>query len=276
MVVLPDPDAVGHAAAQRLVAALGDAIGERGEAHLALTGGSSALMLYTELAADWRDAVDWLRVHLWWGDERLVPVDHPESNTGLAYRLLLNVSARSAESGTGSEGVDVEAGDAPGLPIPAANVHPFSIAPAAAASDAAMAVAEGYAAELAARLPTGRDGLPAFDIILLGVGPDGHILSAFPGSPALAPDAPIVVAVPAPDHVGPQLPRVSLNPRLLESARHVLVMVAGDDKAEIVARALSDPAAEPSSLPARLAVRPNAVWLLDEAAAGSLPRRAVT
>ena len=270
IVVLSDLTAVAHAAAERLTVALGDAIAARGVAHVALTGGSSAVPLYRELADDWRDALDWTRVHLWWGDERLVPADHPESNVGVAYSVLLHGGARGGESGTGVLGTDVETGDAPGLPIPSDNLHPPRVAEALAASDPGEMLAAEYARQVSALLPS-VGGLPAFDVILLGVGGDGHILSAFPESAPLEADAPLVVAVPAPEHIGPRIARVSLNPRLLGAARTVLVMAAGDDKAEIVARAL-DPSTEidPRRLPARLAVRSNACWLLDRGAASAL------
>ena len=85
VVVLPDEPAVARAAAERTVAVLRAALEMHGTAHLALTGGSSAVTLYRELAGNpWRDAIDWREVHMWWGDDRFVPRDHPESNAGLA------------------------------------------------------------------------------------------------------------------------------------------------------------------------------------------------
>lgn len=261
VVVVADRTAIARAAAARVVDELRAAVDRRGEAHLALTGGSTALPLYEELAGNWRDALDWRRVHLWWGDERLVPVDHPASNTGLAYGALLGT------------------GEAPGLPVLAENVHPFAVDETLAESDPGPLAAERYAAEIRRHVPSSSSGLPAFDVILLGVGPDGHLLSVFAGSPALADDAPLVVAVPAPEHVEPHLPRLTLSPRLLESARLLLVMVAGSAKADIVARALAAGAppaavgapAEPVAPIARLARRANALWLLDTGAAALLP-----
>ncbi|HEY7600659.1 MAG TPA: 6-phosphogluconolactonase [Candidatus Limnocylindrales bacterium] len=265
VVVVADRAALARTAAQQLVAALGEAIDRRGEAHLALTGGSTALPLYEELAAGWRDALDWQRVHLWWGDERLVPADHPESNAGLAYAALLGYARRAAESGSGGQGTDIAAGDVPGLPVPAENVHPWAVDEALAETEPGPLVAQAYAEELARYLPAGAAGLPGFDVILLGVGPDGHVLSVFPGSPALAGDAPLALAVPAPQHVEPHIPRLTINPRLITAAQGVIVMVAGAAKADIVARILESDAA-PADLPARLAVAPNATWLLDQAA----------
>ena len=272
VIVVDDATAIGRTAAEWLVPELAVAIELRGEAHLALTGGSTAIGLYRELAGAWSDALDWRRVHLWWGDERFVPVDHPESNAGMAYATLLAVAQRSSESGTGGQGTDVAADAVAGLDVLAENVHPYGIDEAAADSDAAELVAERYVAELLRYVPNGPDELPAFDAVLLGVGADGHVLSCFPGSAALAPEAPLVVAVPAPRHIGPHLPRITLNPRLLGAAGRLIVIVSGEAKAEAVRRALAE-AGPADELPARLARRDNAVWVIDRAAAAQLAQR---
>jgi len=269
--VLEDEPAVARDAARRLTAALAEAIDERGVAHVALTGGSAAVSLYRELVRpEWRDAVDWSRVHLWWGDERFVPVDHPDSNTGLAYNMLLNLPARAGQSGVGALSTDIDAGEVPALPIRAENVHPYEVDETLSESDPADLVAERCREGLDAALPK-VGGLPAFDVILLGVGGDGHILSVFPGSRALRDDAPLVLSVPAPRHIGPHHPRVTFNPLLLRAARHVVVMVSGDDKAEIVGRVFAAER-DAQQLPAQLALLPNATWLLDRAAAAQLER----
>ena len=274
VVVLADGREVARESAHRLVGELRDAIDQRGEAHVALTGGSSAVALYRELSSEsrWRAALDWGQVHLWWGDERFVPVDHPDSNAGMAYSMLLAVGARSGESGSiGASGVDVAVGDVPALPIAAENVHPFEIDEALSESDAAELVAQRYAESLQRLLPKSETGLPAFDVVLLGVGADGHVMSVFPGSAALEPYAPLVLAIPAPEHIGPHLPRLTLNPRLLEAAGLVLVMVSGEGKAEVIARIIRGKR-DPHRLPAQLAERDNAVWVLDEGAAALLGR----
>jgi 6-phosphogluconolactonase len=252
IVVLQDKQEVARQSAQRLVDALAEAIERRGLAHLALTGGSSAVALHEELVKqEWHGALDWERVHLWWGDDRFVPVDHDDSNIGMAYQTLLNP----------------DEGD--GLPIPAENIHPFEIDEAQSESDAADLVAQRYAEYLEEVLPKGADGLPAFDVILLGVGGDGHLMSVFPDSEAFEPGAPLVLAVPAPEHIGPHLPRVTLHPRLFGAAGLLLVMVSGEEKAEVLADILEG-ARDQRRPPAQLAVRSNAVWLLDEGAAGRL------
>ncbi|HEV8516546.1 MAG TPA: 6-phosphogluconolactonase [Candidatus Limnocylindrales bacterium] len=272
VVVLPDPDALAREAAELVLEALGRAIERRGRADAALTGGSSATGLFRALAApESRGRLQWGRVHLWWGDDRYVPSTHPDSNAGLAYQHLLGIAARAGESGEGAGGTDLLAGKVSGLPIPAGNVHPIPVdAAIARGPDGARWAAAQYAEELRRALPVGPGGLPAFDLVLLGVGPDGHILSTFPGSRALAEGAPLVVAVRAPGHDAPHLERVTLNPRFLEAAGRIVVMIPGQAKAAIV-RELFGSEDDPERLPAQLAMRENATWLLDEAAAAELP-----
>lgn len=272
VVVLADEEAVAREAAQRTADALNAAIADRGEAHLVLTGGSSAVSLYRELSQPhWKDAVDWSRVHLWWGDDRFVPADHPESNAGLAYRLLMAWSARLGESGIGGQSDDVKAGAMHALEIPAGNVHPIQMEMTIGHSDTPETAAQRYAAEIQRFVSLDERGLPIFDVIHLGVGPDGHTLSVFPGSPALNDDAPLVLGIPAPEHVEPHLQRVTLNPRLLSAAGAVIVMVSGASKAEIVASVLGTQR-DVKRWPAQAAVLPNAVWLLDQAAASGVTR----
>jgi 6-phosphogluconolactonase len=270
--ILDDAAAVTREAAERTAAALREAITDRDEAHLVLTGGSSAVALYRDLAAQpWQSALDWSRVHLWWGDDRFVPTDHPDSNAGLAYRLLMAWSARLGESGIGGQTDDVDAGDMPGLSINAENVHPIPMEPTIGRDGAAEAAAQAYGDSIMAHVRTNAAGVPVFDVIHLGVGPDGHVMSIFPQSPALDPDSPLVLAVPAPEHVEPHLARVTLAARVLTAARLVIVMTTGSEKAAVLADVLGgDP--DTSRWPAQAAIGPNAVWLIDEEAAAKLPR----
>ena len=277
ILVVQTPDDVADAAADLVCDALARAIAERGEAHIALTGGSSAGPLYARLAvAPWRDRVDWRRVHLWWGDERYVPTEHPESNARLAEQMLLGLAARATLSGEGAQSSDVLAGGVPGVAVPADQIHLFPVNEAIGRGSAAENwAASSYAETIRSVVPTGSDGVPAFDIVLLGVGPDGHILSVFPGGSALDHDAPLVVAVPAPEHVSPHIARLTLNPRVVGAARLVVVMMTGGSKAAIVARVLGDEH-DPQQMPAQLARRTGAVWILDAAAAAKLPASART
>lgn len=250
VLVAGGPDALARTAADLVVASLAGAIGERGVAHVALTGGSSASGLYRELRSPARrEALDWQRVHAWFGDDRVVPLDHADSNGGLALRELV---------------------DPDGVPIPRSNFHPMLADVDATAPDAAVLAAERYAG-LLADVPEDPDGIPVLDLLLLGMGPDGHILSVFPGSAALAADAPLVAAIPAPTHIGPQLPRVTLHPAVVAAARNVLLIVGGAAKAEVVADVLNgDPSIE--TCPARVARIDTATWLLDPGSAGALRR----
>lgn len=248
--ILADGEAIGQAAAELLVEWVSDAVAQRGEAHLALTGGSSVGSLYKALRSPaLMSSAPWGSVHLWFGDERYVPLDHPASNGGVALALLLGSGLAQTEESTS-------------FPVPAEQVHFVPVAEAMAASDRPQGAAARYATELNATIGRQTDGVPAFDVILLGVGPDGHTLSVFPGSSALDPDAPMVVGIPAPTHVEPHLERVTLAPRLLEAADRLLVMVSGRTKSEVVAQVLGSER-DPSRWPAQLAVRPNATWLLD-------------
>jgi 6-phosphogluconolactonase len=256
IVVFADVGQVAREAARRTIAALAAAIEEHHVAHIALTGGSTAGPLYRELAApENRGALDWSRVHLWWGDERFVPSDHPDSNAGLAYRELL---------GTGDG-----AGGAPVLPIDPANVHPVPVEEALSDDNPVELAAQRYAEELTRHIVLAHGGVPRFDVLLAGLGPDGHVLSIFPGSPALAADAPIVLAIDAPQHVAPHVVRVTLSARVITAARVVLVMVTGATKAAAVDSVLG-PERDPSRWPAQSALLPSAAWLLDAAAASGL------
>jgi 6-phosphogluconolactonase len=152
------------------------------------------------------------------------------------------------------------------LPIPANQVHPILPGDEAHPEQ----VARTYAIVLTETISRRVDGLPAFDLILLGMGSDGHVLSVFPGSAALADDAPLVMAIPAPEHIGPHVPRVTLSPRLLGAADHVLLMVGGGSKAETIGAVFGD-VRDPSRWPAQLALRPNATWLLDRDSGRLLP-----
>jgi 6-phosphogluconolactonase len=269
VVVVADESAVANEASRRLVDIIGGSLAARGTAHLVLTGGSSAVSLYRALAAPpWRGALAWDQVHMWWGDERYVPRDHPESNAGLAYRTLFALGAFTGESGVGGAGVDVESGGEAGLLIDANKVHPILTEEAIGHSTNPAWAAELYAAEIARFVPVA-NGLPVFDVILIGVGPDGHTMSLFPASSGLAHDSPLVLPADAPEHVEPRLPRVSMAARVLPAASNVIVMSAGEGKADVMARVLGREV-DVARWPAQAARLPNATWLLDEAAAAGL------
>jgi 6-phosphogluconolactonase len=242
--VLPDAESATRAAATLLAGALADAVRERGRADWATTGGSTVGPIYRHLALPpLRELVPWDRVHVWWGDDRRVARDDARSN-----RRPLDEALRGASEG--------------GIPLPAANLHPMPV-------ELGEEAAEAYAAELrSAPLDLGPAGVPVLDVVLVGIGSDGHVLSVFPGSPLL--DSPAwVAAVPAPTHVEPHVPRLSLSPRFLTSARLAIVVALGAAKAGIVATVLGG-RRDVRRWPAQLARRGGAAWFLDRAAAAEL------
>jgi len=270
VIVLADPDAVSRAAAERFAAAAVAGVTERGRADIATTGGSTPVGIYSHLAdPPLRDEVPWDGVHVWFGDDRYVPRDHPHSNVLPVDQVLLGASARAGLSGTGAFGVDIFLGVEPGAPMPAENVHPFPCGQAIAEELGAGWCAATYANTIRAAIPADEDGWPIFDLVLLGIGPDGHLLSVFPGSPALT-SSELALAIPAPTHVEPHVERVTLNPRFLDAARDVLVVSHGAAKAEIMATVFGD-VRDPARWPAQLVRRAGVTWLLDAAAAAQLP-----
>lgn len=246
--ILDDAAATSQGAAGVIAEALRAAVERRGRADWATTGGSTPIGIYRELAVTpLRDEVPWDAVHTWWGDDRFVPRDHPLSNV-LPFDQILQ----------------------PGVPIPEANVHAPPMDHAIAAGLDLESVAAAYDEELrAAGLPLAASGLPILDVVLVGIGADGHVLSVFPGS-HLFDATDWVLPVPAPTHIEPHVARVSLHPRILEEARLPIVVAHGAGKAAILAAVLGGERDE-GRLPAQLARRAGAVWFLDRAAAAALP-----
>ena len=262
LVVVPDPATGATRAATLIADALRDAAAERGRADWATTGGSTIVAIYQGLlGSEVRDGLAWDRIHTWWGDDRFVPSDHPLSNAKPFDDILLR--AGDWES-VHSDDPRAE------IHIPAANVHPFRTGESIGIGEDAEECARDLAAELrGANLPE-QDGWPVFDLVLLGMGGDGHILSVFPGSAALDARA-WAVAIPAPTHIEPHVRRVTLNPAIVGVARRVIVVVNGASKAEVLGKVLHDPI-DPQRWPAQLARREGATWIVDEAAAANLPR----
>jgi 6-phosphogluconolactonase len=268
--VLPDADAVFAAAAEVIAQALEAGLAARGRADWATTGGSAAPPIYRHLGSGpMRERFDWARVHTWWGDDRFVPHDHPLSNVQPFEQILM--SAGAGDIGLSGHRLDTGAEGPRDAPIPPANVHPFPIPAAIAESRGPDWCAARYAEELVASVPErDADGIPVLDLVVLGVGPDGHILSVFPGS-AVWDDDGVATAVPAPAHVEPYVERVTLHPRIVTAARVVLLVSTGDGKADAIGQAWAD--GDVRRIPARTARRPGAIWLLDPGAARDLPAR---
>lgn len=269
--VLDDAEGASRAAAETIAQGLIGGVADRGRADWATTGGSTPVAVYVALAAEpLRSRVPWQAVHVWWGDDRYVPRDHPLSNVLPLDQVLLSAAARAGLSGTGADAAEVERGLEPGVPLPVANVHAPAMGRAIGSGAGPEAVAREYEQELrAAALPPADGGVPALDVVLVGIGTDGHVFSVFPRSPLLGGDA-WVSAVPAPTHIEPRVARISLSPRFLEAARLVVVVAHGAAKADILASLLG-PERDAGRWPAQLARRETAVWFLDRAAAAFLP-----
>lgn len=262
--VTSDPAAASLEAARRIGEGLSAAGAERGRAHWATTGGSSVVGIYralTETAL--AERMPWEVLHVWWGDDRYVPRDHPVSNVKPFDDIVLGI-ARGEEGQAG--------GSSPGAPIPVDQIHPFRAGEAIATARGPAWCASALADELRAVGPAASGDWPVFDVLLLGVGRDGHLLSVFPGSPAIG-SADLAIAIAAPTHIEPHVPRLTLNPAVVGAARQVLVVATGAAKASVLGEILG-PTRDPSRWPAQLALREGATWILDEAAAAGLPPRA--
>ncbi len=227
------PVHLARAAAETVTETLRTAVAERGRASFVLTGGSTPKALYQRLATHYHDALDWQRVHIFWGDERYVPPDDDDSNTRFAHETLLD-----------------------DLPIPDTQIYPIPT------SDTPEADARAY--EQMLRDYFG-DGPPAFDLVLLGMGGDGHIASLFPERDALNETERWVVATDAPP-TSPVRERISLTFPILNAARTVLFLVSGESKADAVHSVFRDPDRSPPA--ERVGAQERLLWFVDEAAYG--------
>ncbi|MET9360801.1 6-phosphogluconolactonase [Streptomyces sp. NPDC006632] len=247
LVVHRDKELMAEAAAARLITKVVDAQAARGSASVVLTGGRNGNGLLAALASSpARDAIDWSRLDLWWGDERFVPEGDPERNYTQACEALLDA-----------------------VPLDPKRVHAMPASGGVFGNDADAAAA-AYAAELArASGPEDHGPVPTFDVLMLGVGPDTHVASLFPELPAVRETERMVVGV----HGAPKPPptRISLTLPAIRAAREVWLLAAGEDKAHAAEIALSG-AGEVQAPAAGAYGRARTLWLLDAAAASELPR----
>jgi 6-phosphogluconolactonase len=239
--ILPDAEAVGMRAADLLAMAAQEAAAARGRFAVALSGGETPQVLYRLLARQqFSQKVPWRRVHLYWGDERCVAPDDPASNYGMARDTFIKH-----------------------VPIAPANVHRMH------GEDEPEAAAKAYEAELRALAAQERpaSGTPVFDLVLLGLGADGHTASLFPRSDALTAEDRFCVATQAPDGS----PRLTVTAPVINAARRVWFLVSGAGKAGMLAEVLEG-LRVPLAVPAQgvAPVHGTLTWLVDEAAAAEL------
>jgi len=227
---LPDLEAVSRAGAEEFARLLR---ASTGTFRVALSGGSTPKRMHELLSAMGREALPWDRVELWFGDERTVPPDHPDSNYGMAKRTLID-------------------------PLRLSQVHRME-----GERDAVQAAADYERA-----LVTAAGAPPVLDLVFLGMGPDGHTASLFPGSPAVGERQRYVVANPVDSPVAKgKTTRITLTVPALCAARHVRFLVAGADKAHVLGEVLQGPRGR---YPSQLVEGSDVVWCVDQAAAKEL------
>jgi 6-phosphogluconolactonase len=245
LVVVDDADALAREAAAQLTRIAQRSVAASGRFTLVLSGGATPRRLYTLLAdpqAPFRAAVPWEATWIFFGDERHVPPDDPQSNYRMADEALLSH-----------------------VPIPAANVHRVEAERADAAEAAAL-----YAREIARAFALSPGEWPRFDLILLGMGPAGHTASLFPGTDALLVRDRTVAATWVAKFGAD---RITLTLPVFDAAAAVHFLVSGADKAQTL-RAVFDPGSAPDAFPCQR-IRPRSgelLWLVDRAAAGALPK----
>src|SRR3989440_8997059 len=240
--IYPDINTLSREAAKFIVRLANEAIVTHGRFTIALSGGSTPRVLYSLLGDEpYCSQIDWVQVDIFWSDERCVPPDSEESNYHLAQQVFLNK-----------------------IPIPASQVHRMP----ADQPDRDIA-SQAYTEEM--QRTFGTNGIPNFDLIQLGMGPEGHTASLFPHQPSLHEQQRLVMPVSVPK---PPPLRLTFTPPLLNAPRHVLFLVTGSEKADAVQAVLEGPY-QPEEYPAQI-VRPTngeVTWMLDTAATGKLTQK---
>ncbi len=233
--IFPDIESLSRWTAQRLSESSSQAIAARGRFLIALNGGGTPVRLFQFLASDYRGKLDWNKTHVFWGDERCVPPDDPESSYGQARGLFMEQ-----------------------VKIPDSNIHRINgkLKPVEASKDYALVLK---------RFAFPPYDWPRFDLVLLGMGEDGHTASLFPGSPVEA-SAPVLAVTG--HYQNRPAERITLTPQVFNSARSVMFMATGENKAVTLSKVLSD-VYRPDLYPAQRIKPKNGelIWLVDQAAA---------
>jgi len=248
IIVVEDAKAVALAAADLVIAAATQSVAARGVFHWCATGGSTPAALYAAMR-DTRlsSQMPWSKTHIWFGDERHVDRADPLSNASLVDELLLLPTA--SKTSTDSLGVQVHAWPTQ-LPGPAA--------------------VTSYLHELDKfQVPLNAERFPIFDIVMVGVGSDGHCLSVFPGSFLSRVGAPVASPVEAPTHIAPHVSRLTFSIGILASARSVCVSVVGSGKVNAL-KSIMETSFTITEFPAKAALTDTSTWLVDQAASDGL------
>jgi 6-phosphogluconolactonase len=236
MIVLKDASVLTEEAARRFVSLAQHSIASTGRFNVVLAGGTTPKAMYSLLATSFAQEVEWDKVYLFWGDERFVPHDNPDSTYLMVHDTLLK-----------------------NVPIPAKNIFPVPT------DGTIKEAASRYSKTLSAHFG---NNLPRFDLVLLGMGTDGHTASLFPHSPTLI--SKDIVAV---EYTSPKPPpqRITLTYPIINNAAHIMIMVTGADKADAL-REVLDGEHDPNKLPVQ-GVNPTngkLLWLVDEKVAGKI------
>jgi 6-phosphogluconolactonase len=237
--IYPDIDTLSHDAAQHIVRIANESIATYGRFTMALSGGTTPRKTYELLGSEpYSRQINWTLVHIFWGDERCVPPESPDSNYRMAHEALLSK-----------------------IPIPAVQVHRML-----ANKPDRDAASQEYVEEMQRVFAT--DDIPSFDLIQLGMGPEGHTASLFPHQEALHEERRLVMPVSVPK---PPPDRLTFTPPLLNAARNTLFLVTGSDKADAL-HAVLEGSYQPDEYPAQIVRPPNGevVWMVDTAAAQNI------
>lgn len=242
IVICADEREFADRCARALVDAASRELEEKDSVNVSLSGGRTPLPIYRALASgDLKERIDWMRVHLFWGDERCVPADHQENNYWTAFRAFIGP-----------------------LNIPAGNVHRIK-------AEAGEKAAAEYEEEIRRHFRLRKGAAPRFDIMILGMGPDGHTASIFPGTEAVSEKKMLVMPV----YVEKlEKMRITLTPPVITGAGTTFVLATGEDKAEVLKEALTGEY-RPDDLPIQLTRKSkgSVTWFVDRAAARLLERK---